>query len=193
MEIIHQHYIVFKPYGFLSQFVNNQTKRKNKGMFGDLHDFPETAMVIGRLDADSEGLIFVTTDGMESHNVRSKKIEKEYYVQLDGLVTKEAMSQLSSGVEIRHEGKPYTTLPAKVKILDHIPVFPGRGKKIRDERHGPTTWVSIIICEGKNRQVRKMTAAAGFPTLRLVRVRIGNVFIKDMTSGQVIEVNAFDY
>ena len=76
--IKHRHFLVFKPYGFLSQFVNNQTKRKNKGMFGQLFDFPEETMAIGRLDADSEGLIFLTTDGMESHKVRSKKVEKEF-------------------------------------------------------------------------------------------------------------------
>lgn len=188
----HRHFILHKPYGFLSQFIYNGKRRKNKGLLGDLYEFPMGTMAIGRLDEDSEGLIFLTTDGKVSHEVRGKHVEKEYYVQVDGLITDEAIQLLKSGIQIGVEGKKYTTLPCNAYKLIPKPLFPNRIKKIRDDRHGPTSWVSITIKEGKNRQVRKMTAAAGFPTLRLFRVRIGNVVLGDLEAGNVIEVNQFD-
>ena len=156
-------------------------------MLGELHDFPEGTMAIGRLDVASEGLLFLTTDGKVSAQVRSKKVEKEYYVQVDGVITQEAVDKLKAGVEIGFDGKKYMTLPGKAFLLD-TPDFPNRSQKIRDERHGPTSWVSITITEGKFRQVRKMTAAVGFPTLRLVRIRIGDVLLKNMKPGEVKEV-----
>ena len=182
----HRHFIIHKPYGFLSQFINNQTKRKKK-LLGELYNFPKSTMAIGRLDVASEGLLFLTTDGKVSARVRSKKVEKEYYVQVDGTITKEAIEKLKSGVEIGFDGKKYMTLPGKAFLINN-PKFPLRTQKIRDERHGPTSWVSIIISEGKFRQVRKMTAAVGFPTLRLVRIRIGDIKLEEMNSGEVIEV-----
>ena len=106
----HRHFILHKPYGYLSQFVNNQTRRRNKKLLGELHDFPEGTMAIGRLDQNSEGLLLLTTDGKVSEQVRSKNIEKEYYIQLDGVITNEAIEQLKNGVEIGFEGKKYTTL-----------------------------------------------------------------------------------
>ncbi|MCL4110763.1 UNVERIFIED_CONTAM: hypothetical protein GTU68_009188 [Idotea baltica] len=149
-------------------------------------------MAIGRLDEDSEGLLFLTTNGKVSAQVRSKKIEKEYYVQVDGDTTDEAVDILQKGVEIGIKGKKYFTLPCAVRRLDPAPNFKARTKKIRDDRHGPTSWLSIIIVEGKFRQVRKMTAAVGFPTLRLVRVRIGNVHLNDLQAGEIVEVDGFD-
>jgi len=159
---------------------------------GEFHDFPEGTMSIGRLDKDSEGLLLLTTNGKASALVRSKKIEKEYYVQVDGEITDEAIDQLEKGVEISIEGKPYQTLPSKCFRLEENPDFAPRAKKIRDERHGPTSWASITIVEGKYRQVRKMAAAVGFPVLRLVRVRIGNMEMENYTPGMVVEVNEFD-
>ena len=181
----HQHYAIFKPYGFLSQFVYEQ--KRSKKLLGALYDFPEGTMAIGRLDEDSEGLLLLTTDGKVSEAVRSKKVSKEYYVQVDGLITDEAIELLKNGVEIGFDGEKYTTLPCKAdKIND--PNFEVRSKKIRDDRHGPTSWASITVNEGKFRQVRKMTAAVGFPTLRLIRVRIGNFRLNQMKSGEIIEV-----
>lgn len=182
----HKHFIIHKPYGFLSQFINNQTRRKKK-LLGELHDFPEGTMAIGRLDVASEGLLLLTTDGKVSAQVRSKKVEKEYYVQVDGVITQEAVEKLKEGVEIGFDGKKYITLPGKAFLIDD-PKFPLRTQKIRDERHGPTSWVAIIIREGKFRQVRKMTAAIGFPTLRLVRVRIGDILLNNMKPGDFIAV-----
>jgi 23S rRNA pseudouridine2457 synthase len=185
----HQHFIVYKPDGYLSQFINNQTTRTNKKLLGELYSFPENTMAIGRLDEDSEGLLLLTTDGKTSETVRSSKIEKEYYVQLDGVITNDAIKKLSEGIEIGLEGKKYTTLPCEAFKLENTPVLPEKIKKIRDERHGPTSWVSITLKEGKFRQVRKMTAIVGFPTLRLVRVRIGTILINSMQPGEVIKIN----
>ena len=189
----HRHFIIHKPYGYLSQFVNNQNKRRNKKLLGELGDFPENIMSIGRLDEKSEGLLLLTTNGIVSEQVRSKKVEKEYYVQLDGQITDEALHQLQNGVEISVNSKPYLTLPGKAKRLEKDPGFKARKQKIRGDHHGPTSWASITISEGKFRQVRKMTAAVGFPTLRLVRIRIGNIHLGNMEAGEVREVEQFDY
>lgn len=183
---MHRHFLIHKPYGYLSQFVY-ELKRKKK-LLGELHDFPEGIMAIGRLDEDSEGLLLLTTDGMMSEIVRSKKVEKEYYVQVDGLITDEAIEKLKSGVEIGFNGKKYQTKKCNAFILESIPDFPPRSQKIRDERHGPTSWISVTLREGKFRQVRKMTAAVGFPTLRLVRVRVGEQILGDLKSGEIREV-----
>jgi 23S rRNA pseudouridine2457 synthase len=146
-------------------------------------------MAIGRLDEDSEGLILLTTDGMMSELVRSKKVDKEYYVQVDGLITQEAIDKIQKGVKIGFKGSKYITKPCKASLISEVPNFGERGKKIRDERHGPTSWASITLNEGKFRQVRKMTSAVGFPTLRLVRIRIGNVYLNNLKSGAVIEIS----
>lgn len=157
-------------------------------MLGELHDFPEGTMAIGRLDVKSEGLLLLTTDGKVSDFITTRgKVEKEYYVQLDGAITMNEIEQLRNGVKIGIKGEKYLTKPCKVTIID-TPNFPDRIMKIRDERHGPTSWISITLQEGKYRQVRKMTSAVGFPTLRLVRVRIGNVLLNDLESGGVVEV-----
>jgi len=189
---MHHHFILHKPFGYLSQFVNNQTKRKNKKLLGELSRFPEGVMAIGRLDEKSEGLLLLTTDGNVSEEVRNKKVEKEYYVQVDGVITDEAIQFIQEGLEIILLGKKkYKTLPCKSHRLDPAPIFEPL-KRERHERHGPTSWLSIVITEGKFRQVRKMTAAVGFPTLRLIRVRIGNVHLDDLLSGKCIEVEKFD-
>jgi 23S rRNA pseudouridine2457 synthase len=185
----HRHFIIHKPYGYLSQFVY-ELKRKKK-LLGELYDFPKRTMAIGRLDEDSEGLLLLTTDGKMSEIVRSKNVDKEYYVQVDGIITQEAIDKMKKGVEIGFNGTKYTTKPCESFIISEIPAFGARGKKIRDERHGPTSWASITVNEGKFRQVRKMTAAVGFPTLRLVRVRIGNVYLNDLQAGDVVEVEDF--
>lgn len=187
-----QHFKLFKPYGYLSQFENNQTTRKNKKKLGELYDFPNGTMAIGRLDEDSEGLLFLTTDGHMSETVRSKKTEKEYYVQVDGEITIEAVERLKTGVEIGIGGGKYLTKECQAFKLERKPNFPERGKKIRDDRHGPTSWVSITLTEGKFRQVKKMTAAVGFPTLRLVRIRIGNEYLEQMQPGEVVPVASFN-
>ena len=186
---MHRHFIIHKPYGYLSQF--KYELKRNKKLLGQFFDFPEGIMAIGRLDEDSEGLLLLTTDGKMSEIIRSKKVEKEYYVQVDGLINQEAIDKLKKGVEIGFDGKKYQTKPCEASILGEIPNFGERAKKIRDDRHGPTSWISITINEGKFRQVRKMTSAVGFPTLRLVRIRIGTIFLNNLQDGEVIEVADF--
>ncbi len=184
----HRHFIIHKPWGMISQFVN-PAKRKKK-LLGDLHDFPQGTMAIGRLDVASEGLLFLTTDGKVSHEIRSNKYEKEYHVQVDGIITQQAVEQLKNGVEIGFDGKKYITKPGEAFLIED-PKFALRSQKIRDDRHGPTSWVSIVIKEGKFRQVRKMTAAVGFPTLRLIRVRIGDLKLGNLGVNGVKEVEGF--
>ena len=154
-------------------------------MLGELFDFPEGTMSVGRLDEQSEGLLILTTDGKVSHQIRSSAFEKEYYVQVDGQITDTAIEQLRNGVEISlGKGRTYLTKGCDANIIDD-PQFEDRPKKIRDDRHGPTSWISVTLTEGKFRQVRKMTAVVGFPTLRLVRVRIGDWTLGDMKAGEV--------
>ncbi len=186
----HRHFILYKPYGYLSQLVNNQTRRKNKKLLGELFDFPEGTMAIGRLDENSEGLLLLTTDGKVSEQIRSRKVEKEYVVQVDGVIDNTAITQLQKGVEIGFDGGKYLTKPCKaypIASVEHVPIA---DRKVRDMRHGPTSWLGIVITEGKFRQVRKMTAAVGFPTLRLVRVRIGEIRL-EIEVGEVVEVDTF--
>jgi len=184
----HFHFIHHKPYGYLCQFVCELPKKK---LVGSLFDFPEGTMAIGRLDEQSEGLLLLTTDGQASEYIRSRMIEKEYFAQVDGLITNDAIEQLQNGVEIGIRDVKYQTKPCKVFRLENDPGFAPRTRKIRDERHGPTSWISITLTEGKYRQVRKMTAAAGFPTLRLVRVRIGDVLLGNLPAGETRVVERF--
>lgn len=184
---MHKYYKIYKPYGYLSQFINNQNKRKNKSLLSDLYSLPKDIMAIGRLDEKSEGLLLLTSNGKFSEYIRSLNVEKEYHVMVDGDITKEAINQLKYGVEISVQKKLYKTKPCKVKrILDasHI-----EKRFVRDERHGTTSWISIVLTEGKFRQIRKMTSKVGFPTLRLVRVRIGDYSIGAMKSGSIELIN----
>ena len=188
--MFHRHFLLHKPHGYLSQFVYEQKRKKR--LLGDLFPFPQGTMAIGRLDEDSEGLLFLTTDGKVSELIRSKKVEKEYYAQVDGIITQEAVNTLINGVEIGINGTKYITQNCKSCLLTTIPNYIGEGLRIRDNRHGPTSWVSITLTEGKFRQVRKMTAAVGFPTLRLIRVRIGKTSLDGLHKGDVKEVMDFE-
>ncbi len=159
-------------------------------MLGELYDFPEGTMTIGRLDYDSEGLLLLTTDGKVSYEIRSAKYEKEYLVQVDGIITTRTLQKMQAGVDISIHGKTYHTKPCKSSLVDAPDWLPPNGYRIRDERHGPTSWLSITLREGKYRQVRKMTAAVGYPTLRLIRIRIGHILIGQMGFGEVKEVES---
>lgn len=182
----HRHFIVNKPAGMISQFINNRTRKKK--LLSELHDFPNGTMAIGRLDSKTEGLLLLTTDGRESARITGASIEKEYWAQLDGIITDEAIERLEKGVTIGIEGTLYSTKTAKAKRISDSSQIPHSEFKIRSERHGPTSWISITLTEGKFKQVRKMTAAVGFPTLRLVRVRIGKLHLGDLNVGATLEV-----
>lgn len=172
----HLHFIIYKPYGYLSQFVNNQNKRRNKKLLGAIYQVPETCMAIGRLDEKSEGLLMLTTDGKVSELIRSKHIEKEYWIMVDGIISQSDCDILNKGVEIATDSGPYLTKPCFSYPIPKPNNIPDRF--IRDSKHGETSWFAIVIIEGKFRQIRKMTAKIGFPTLRLVRVRIGNFHLE---------------
>lgn len=176
----------------VSQFVTNDRSQRKKRFLGELGDFPTGSMAVGRLDEDSEGLLLITTNGAWSNTInKSARWEKEYYAQLDGLITTEALELLQRGVSISVNGTSYLTKPCKVALLPHTPDLPVTLQRIRDDRHGPTSWIALILNEGKFRQVRKMTAAVGFPTLRLARVRIGHFTIKNLRDKQVVHVSNF--
>ncbi|UYW01548.1 pseudouridine synthase [Flavobacterium agricola] len=184
------HFKLYKPNNYLSQFIYE--KKRHKNLLGSLYNFPGGTMAIGRLDEDTEGLLFLTTDGIVSEIIRSKKVEKEYFVQVDGIITASAIAELKLGVEIGVKGTKYITKPCEADFLPILPDCVGAGHRIRDGRHGPTSWLRIIITEGKFRQVRKMTAKVGFPTLRLIRYRIGNETLDGLKIGDVIAVTSFD-
>ena len=179
---MHKHFILYKPAGYISQFIYE--KKRNKKKLGELYDFPVGTMAIGRLDENSEGLLMLTTDGKVSEEFRSAKYPKEYIVQVDGLITDEAIEKLKKGVEIGVKGTRIRTKPCEVYHTS-CPDYVGEGYRIRSDRHGPTSWINITLTEGKFRQVRKMTAAVGFPTLRLIRVKIGEWSLKVLKVGEV--------
>lgn len=171
-----QHFLLYKPDGYLSQFDINEPKGYKKKLLGEIYDFPEGIMAIGRLDEASEGLLLLTSNGKLSHFINSSEIEKEYYAQVDGIITKEALEKLQNGLNLTADGYTYKSKSCIVKKIA-TPKLPSRRKNIRGDHHGPTSWISVVLTEGKYRQVRRMTAAVGFPTLRLVRVRIGKLKI----------------
>ncbi len=179
----YKYYLVNKPYGVLTQFTDSDGRLT----LASLHNFPKDVYPVGRLDMDSEGLLIITNDKeLTDHLLNPKrKHEREYYVQVEGVPGKEALKKLSAGVEIKGE----RTLPAKAKLID-APLFPERTPPIRERKNIPVQWISLVLTEGKNRQVRRMTASAGYPTLRLVRVRIKNIILGDMKPGEVRELTS---
>ena len=175
------YFILHKPYGVLTQFTDKE-KRKT---LSSLYNFPKDVYPVGRLDMDSEGLLLLTNDkSLTDYLLNPKnKHEREYFVQVEKTPTEQELQKLCDGINLK-DGK---TLPARIKIIDD-PNFPPRIPPIRERKNIPTSWLSIILIEGRNRQVRRMTAAIGFPTLRLVRVRIGNILLGKMMIGEVREL-----
>lgn len=184
----HLHYKLYKPFGMLSQL--GTEGYKNKRGLAELYPFPPGVQPVGRLDENSEGLLLLTSDNKLNIHIRSGVVEKEYWAQLDGEITDAAVAQLCDGVLITKDGEPYPTLPCKVMRIAE-PLLPPRNPPSRAGRHRPSSWISMVLTEGKFRQVRKMTAAVGFPTLRLVRGRIGQVQLGNMQPGEVQQVDAF--
>jgi 23S rRNA pseudouridine2457 synthase len=182
------YFIIYKPFGMLSQFTQEQVGQR---VLGELYDFPKTVYPVGRLDQDSEGLLILTDDKTLTERLLNPKYahEREYFAQVEGEVGEEAVAKLCTGVTLNINGKPHFTLPAKAKIIADEPDFPARNPPIRSRANSPTSWLSLALTEGKNRQVRRMTAAVGLPTLRLVRVRIGGLHLSNMQIGDVIKLD----
>lgn len=179
-----QSFLVFKPFGVVSQFSEPVPGKQTLGM---LHAFPKNVYPVGRLDEDSEGLLILTNDKRQNQRLLGQQVEKEYWVQVEGIPTEEALDQLRNGIEIRVKKKSHHTLPATVAVMAD-PELPARIPPIRVRKNIPDTWIRLVIREGKNRQVRKMTAAIGFPTLRLVRWRVGAFSLEGMAAGDVKKI-----
>jgi len=168
-----------KPYGVLTQFTDpDGTGRKTLGDYVTL----EGVYAAGRLDADSEGLLILTSDGDLQHRLTDPKFdhEKTYWVQVEGTPGEADLEPLRQGITIQG----YKTRPARARVLLDEPAVPPRDPPVRYRASIPTAWIEVTLTEGKNRQVRRMTAAVGFPTLRLIRVSIGGVRLSGLGPGE---------
>ncbi|WP_412474421.1 pseudouridine synthase [Halobacteriovorax sp. YZS-1-1] len=174
-------YIIFnKPYNVLCQFGKDH---KDQLSLID-YNLPKELYPVGRLDKDSEGLLILTNDGKYKDRMANakSKVEKTYLVQVDGDITNEAIEELKKGVVIKDN---YKTKPAKVKKIEsNLVKVEQRDPPVRYRKNIPTSWIEVRISEGKNRQVRRMCAAVGFPTLRLIRTAIGNIKLGELKLGQ---------
>lgn len=187
---MHHYYIIYKPFQVLSQFSPQEAKATLKDFF----PVPPDVYPIGRLDFDSEGLLILTNDRQMNHRLLDPAFahEREYWVQVDGAISPAALHHLETGVTIPVDGKPYATRPARARLITPDPPVPERVPPIRYRAQIPTSWISLTLTEGKNRQVRKMTAQTGFPTLRLIRFRIQQITIEGMQPGEMREIRMED-
>lgn len=166
-----------KPYGVLSQFTKQSPAHRTLADFG----FPKNVYPIGRLDWDSEGLLLLSDEAKWNDHLLNPRHahERTYHAQVEGIATKTAMEKLEKGLMI--QGRQ--TRPCRARLLPE-PGYPTRVPPIRHRLSVPTSWIELILTEGKNRQVRRMTAAVGFPTLRLIRPAIGKLTLGDLPIGQ---------
>ncbi|KXK46158.1 MAG: Ribosomal large subunit pseudouridine synthase E [Bacteroidetes bacterium ADurb.Bin141] len=177
------YYVLYKPYGYLSKFTD---EGKHKGLL-HLINVPKEVYPVGRLDVDSEGLLILTNDNFLKHRLTTPQFrhKRVYAVQVDGQATQVHINLLKQGVQISVEGKAYKTLPPhSVRILEDVH-FPERIPPVRFRKNIPTSWIELVLTEGKNRQVRRMTAAVGIPTLRLIRTAIENISITNFAEGEL--------
>ncbi len=184
---MYRYFLVYKPFKMLSQF----TPENDYTALGDLADFPGDVYPVGRLDADSEGLLLLTNDKKLNEQLLNPEHghERTYLVQVEGEIDDGSISTLQKGVVINMAGYPHVTHPCKVRRIGEPNHLPDRDPPIRFRASIPTSWIEIKLTEGKNRQVRKMTAKVGFPTLRLVRDSIELLDMEDMFSGKVEELS----
>jgi 23S rRNA pseudouridine2457 synthase len=167
----------------VSQFTSGDGKQTLKNYF----DVPHDVYPVGRLDYDSEGLLILTNDKKINHALLNPTFEhtREYWVQVDGEISGEAIQDLQNGVDITVDGKLYRTKKCKANSFKIPPPVPDRNPPIRFRKNIPTSWVKMMLTEGKNRQVRKMTAAVGFPTLRLIRFGIEKCTVEGLQPGEM--------
>ncbi|NEP82857.1 MAG: pseudouridine synthase [Okeania sp. SIO3C4] len=180
-------YILFnKPYNVLSQFTDNTDESNQRQTLKDY--IPVSSVYpVGRLDRDSEGVLLLTNHKQLQHRLTDPKFAhpRTYWVQVERIPNEAALRKLQQGVTIKN----YQTRPAKVKLLSVEPKFPPRDPPIRFRKTVPTAWLEITLTEGRNRQVRRMTAAVGFPTLRLVRVAIAGLRMNELQPGEWRNLN----
>lgn len=187
MDNSHNYYIIFKPYGVLSQFSRPEPHHKTLADLG--FKFPTDVYPVGRLDQDSEGLLILTNDKKLNHQLLNPRFahSRAYAVQVDGQMSAEGIKVLDSGVGIKVGKSTHKTLPANAKLMPGGFGLPDRDPPVRYRKAIPTSWLELTLVEGKNRQVRKMCAKVGFPVLRLVRTRIEKLTLAEMNSGEVKE------
>ncbi|MEQ9306675.1 MAG: pseudouridine synthase [Marinoscillum sp.] len=180
------YFIIYKPYKVLSQFTDEDG---NMGL-GSLYKLPKDVYPVGRLDLDSEGLLILTNDRHLNSALLDPKHQhkRTYWVEVDGVPDEQGLAQLRKGVEINVKGG-YHTLPAEVRIMD-APNLEERNPPVNYQKHPVRSWMEIKLIEGKNRQVRKMTAKIGHPTLRLVRVAIEDLSLSPLQSGEITQIAA---
>ena len=171
----------------MSQF----TSALNKTTLADFFSVPKNIYPVGRLDEDSEGLLILTNDAKLNHQLLNPLFEheREYWVQVEGEIADEAVMQMQQGFQLNIKGTLQQTKSSMVHVFDTVPVIEERNPPIRYRASVPTSWIKIILKEGKNRQVRKMTAHVGFPTLRLIRYRIEDIKLNEMKPGTMIELS----
>jgi len=181
-----QYYLLYKPFQVLSQF----TSLDGKMCLKDIIEVEKDVYPVGRLDYDSEGLLLLTNDTSINHQLLHPSFEhkRTYWVQVDGAITEDALEILRKGVVINIDGKQYKTNKAVLKLLPDDIIIPERNPPIRFRKSIPTTWVSIELTEGKNRQVRKMFASVGFPVLRLIRAQLGKYTIDRMQPADILSL-----
>ncbi|NLR92052.1 pseudouridine synthase [Flammeovirga agarivorans] len=183
----YRYFVVNKPYGVLPQFSDHDGRKTLKS----LGKFPSDVYPVGRLDLDSEGLLIITNDKMLNHKLLNPKFEhnKTYLVQVEGDITDEAIKKLEKGTEISVNKTKYKTLPARCKKVEKPENLEERDPPVRFRKNIPTSFIELTIHEGKNRQVRKMTASVGFPCLRLIRLAVEDLRIVNLPRGGVIELD----
>jgi 23S rRNA pseudouridine2457 synthase len=172
-----------KPYGVLSQFTADGSPNRTLAEFG----LPKAVYPIGRLDADSEGLLLLSDEPELNERLLHPRHahEREYWAQVEKIPTSESLKKLGQGMVIQG----HRTLPCRAWLLEPQPTLPPRDPPIRFRKSVPDCWIGLELVEGKNRQVRRMTAAIGHPTLRLVRVRIGRFRLGNLAAGVWKELN----
>lgn len=184
-------YIAFyKPYDVLSQFTKEIESHKT---LADYMDIAKDIYPVGRLDRDSEGLLLLTNDKRLNHKLLDPKYKhpRTYWVQVDGAITDEAIQSIKRGPTIKVGKSKYKTLQCQARLIDP-PNLPERNPPIRVRKSIPTSWASITLTEGKNRQVRKMFASVGFPVLRLVRHSIQSLTLENLQPGEYRSFTKFD-
>ena len=181
----YRYFVFHKPFGVLCQFTDPVG---GKSTLADFAIFPKDVYPVGRLDEDSEGLLILTNDPKVNSVITGSHIEKEYWVQVEGVPCEIDLMKFHKGIELNIRGKIEKCLPAFAEILSNQNPFPDRYPPIRTRKLIPTTWILVKIREGKNRQVRKMTASIGFPTLRLVRHKVGHLDLGNMHPGEWKEI-----
>ena len=183
------YYLLYKPYGYLSQFTADHPGQLT--LSDCCHGLAKDVFPVGRLDKDSEGLLLLTNDKRVNHRLLDPvyRHNRTYQVQVEGVPTAEALQQLAAGPEIKVNKQWYKSLPCAVRLLEAPPEVPPREPPVRFRKTVPDSWLELTLQEGKNRQVRKMCAAVGYPVLRLIRTQVEGIRLHPLQPGDLVEIS----